>query len=353
MKLSEITDKLKKQTYGDQGISPSSANSYIWTSMGTYILDPLVRKMDVNKFRNNTLIYVEEDFDDEVDFPSISYIKDDFEYDYLNKTSLNASLTIPSSKSQTLSILNVEADSDESVGKVLAKAEFASKKSGSWTYMIEVKFPDKVSEDEEREKVITIWPREIQGTDYRDFTYVDNSAQPQFFDIEEEDTLNTVDIHVKLPSLLGDEWTVNISVEDYVVFSSDDSEELTASIMENTIINDTDETYKFTATEFDPELNLETIADYTTITPTFDVFIMEDEDVDNMMAYIVSIYNWTSDEAQTGQEQSAAFQDYNLNLKGYPINSFIKLVPDEFLIDSSDYDRTIWNSGTKIGRKNY
>lgn len=352
MKLSKIKDNLKDSIYGDQGIAPNVAEDYIWQNFGAYIIDPLKKKIKANLIFNNSIMYniVEDTFNEDIEFPSISYIKDDWVYDISNEVNLEGSITIPANKRQSIKIADIITTDNSEIVKMLLDVNIKTKHGKEWSYKVETILPD-VESDGSRKKILKVIPRKIEGEDFKAYNYIDNTNVPQFYDNEESDEESSFGIRLELPSLIGDEYTIKVKIEDLIIVS--DIRSIAIEVLGNRLLSDDYITFKFQDSVFNKYETTDTSENYSIQELDFDIFIMEDNDVNTMMTYIVQVSNTMLDEAQIGSEQRAGFNELNANLKGYPSNTFFTIIPNEFKAGVNDIPRNKFNSGFKMIKRIY
>lgn len=343
MNLTNIGQKTKETLYGDQSLSPSTINKSTWTTFGTMVIQPKGNCIPVQRFLDSCLVYdkTTDEFNEEIDFPSASYIKKTFDYVSINPIGLEGIVTLDASRKNVVSLLYVDTLTNENIAKILLDVNIKSLKSEIETnYKIEVEFNDNFV-DGLREKIIKITPRKLNIDIERADYYLTDSTQPQFYDMNADTNDQFTDLVMLLPAMIGEDVEIKVTIEDCFLSNTDESDNIEVWVLGNQV---NEETWTFENENFDPLLTeIDELSTGFLQTPQFEVFVMDDHLVDMFGQYMVMTSNFTGDEAQVGAEQTSAYRTFNLDVKTFPTTLF-EYIPEEFkTLDGCDSSNSVRN----------
>lgn len=368
MNIKNLQLKLDANIYGEQSIVADDLSNFLWTGYVTYVLgrkkDYLYtdRMMDGSEFviRDPADGYRPDGtFNEEIDFPAISYIKTDYEYDYANQVDYVNTWTTNGNEEVAISLGSVSSLTTDILPTAKVRWDIMIT-DGVDTWMYVATFESSVSTGVKT----TLKPRQITTSGISLNKYKQDTKAPSFFDnlgsIE-----NKFELGVFLPTSFGRTYTISVRLADYV----NSRPEAAVTFLGSTVDKGRTISDISIGEQLDPEIPLyDTIDEFgedivglfnrldadevQEFYPDFDLYSMSDLEAEEFMAFLTLITNLTTDESTNAAEQDSAYGKFNGDILQFADRVFIT-TPDEFKKDRTSKRKGTMQSGNRLAGFRY
>ncbi len=374
MNIKTLRQKIEANLYGEQSIVEDAIESFIWSGYKTRVITNLYNKVKADQIVAGSEFVEDEEqsiYNDSIDFPSVTYIPYTFEYQYAKKvekmigpiqtngtttignlseeSSNRFSFPVDGSGTKSWSLLRMDRSVIDTDSSVIRMTVNIKSDINEWEFIIVVATKDTWASNGDPIEV-TIYPRKAPTQGQTAKTHMMDAAAPQFFNAKEG---NELDLKVVLPQIIGREYTLSFSIDDYFTTDKDLIKVCGDLILVEEQSGDV---------SFSGNLILPSVGDMPdqsewdsidVIEPKYNVYNFTDLEMEAFMTYLTTITNMTSDEYQAGREQQEANSSFTSRILAFP-SEIYKTMPIELKLNNNNKPNlNKLGSGTRLIARRY